>query len=569
MSFRLSLALLSVLVATLAGADSESESRSGVEKRFDAEEIGGSVTPTVFFGDLRDLPPAPVWQPGDPIREIPKLRGESEDPVDPQPARRDPLMDRSPISAGEGLDFEIALNQDGQTFNGIQPPDPDGAVGIDYYIQMINAGGGSTFVVYDKTDGTVAAGPITTDSLGSGACGSGFGDPIVLYDEFADRWVLSEFSGAANAVCVYYSMTGDPVTGGWCGYQFNTPSFPDYPKYAVWENAIVMTSNEGNSPPVYAFDRINMATCGVARPIQRMTVGGLPGFGFEALTPADPDGTPAPAGDPAIVARHRDTEAHGPAGLPTIDHLELWEFDIDFDTPTNTSITGPQVIEIAEFSSNLCGFSTFSCLNQPGGSDLDSLREVLMNRLQYRNFGTHETLVGNMVTNTGTGNGADDAGVRWFELRKTGSTWALHQEGTIAVPGENRWMAGTSMDEGGNLAAAYVHAARAAASSDIFPSHELSGRLASDPLGTMPLGEDNLVAGGGSNNSFRYGDYSDLSVDPVDGCTFWWTGQYNPVVSWSTRIGAFSIDCEDDLPPEIFDDGFESGDTSAWSSTVP
>ncbi len=555
-----------LLVSTVAGA--EPEIVRG------AEVIGGPVVPTVFFGDLRDLPAPEPWKPGDPIKEVPKIRYGQEVPYG-GPQTRDPLMDLSPVDPSDGSDYVVSINQDGQSFSGVQPPDPDGAVGVDYYVQMINSVGGSSFVVYDKGDGSVAAGPVTTDSLGSGDCSSGFGDPIVLYDELAGRWMISEFSDLANAVCVYTSRTSDPVSGGWCNYQFDTPNFPDYPKYAVWPEAIVMTSNEeGSPPPVYALDRANLyspdgVSCPTARPFQRMTVTGLPGFIFEALTPADHDGTPPPAGAPAHVARHRDTEAHGPTGLPTVDQLELWEFTVDFDTPANTMLVGPQVIEISEFSSDLCGLSTFSCLNQPGGADLDPLREVIMNRLQYRNLGGNEVLVGNMVTNTGTGTGADDAGVRWFELRKTGGPWSLFQEGTISVPGENRWMAGTSMDVNGNIVAAYVHAARAAASSDIFPSHEYSGRLAADPTGTMPRGENNLVVGGGSNSSFRYGDYSDVSVDPVDGCTFWWTGEYNPSSQWATRISALKFDACAPVDPTIFVDGFESGDTSAWSTTVP
>lgn len=544
-----------------------------VDVQTGAEVIGGAVVPSVFFGDLRDLPAPAPWRPGDPIREVPKLRGEALPPLG-EPQVPDPLMGRSPVRRSEGGDYTVPINQDGQGFNGIQPPDPDGDVGVQYFVQMINSGGGSSLVFYDKSDGSVAAGPITTDTLGSGGdCANGFGDPIVLYDELAERWFVSEFSGQANAVCVYTSMTADPITGGWCRYQFDTNSFPDYPKYGIWPEAVVVTSNEGNSPPVYAFDRANLyspdgSSCPTARPIQKMTVDGLPAFPFDVLTPADLDGAAAPPGRPAIVARHRDTEAHGPAGLPDVDHIELWELSVDFDEPANTTLVGPQVIEISEFSSDLCGFSTFSCLNQPGGADLDPLREPIMNRLQYRVVGGEEILVGNMVTNTGTDNGADDAGVRWFELRRGTGSWGLFQEGTIGVPGENRWMAGTSMDGDGNIVAAYVHAAReAAGGTDIFPSHEFTGRLASDPAGTMPRGENNLVVGAGNNSSFRYGDYNSMAVDPVDGCTFWWTGQYNPSGQWSTRIAAFRFNaCTGGV---IFTDGFESGDTSAWSTTVP
>ncbi len=209
--------------------------------------------------------------------------------------------------------------------------------------------------------------------------------------------MLSETSFDANAVCVYTSRTADPIAGGWCGYQFDMAEFPDCPKFAVWPEAIVMTGNKSSPPPpqtdqfrpIYAFDRANMyspdgASCPTARPLQRVEVERLLSFGFQALTPADHDGLPPPPGAPANLVRHRDTEAHGPAGLPDEDQLELWELSVDFDEPANTVLAGPQVIPISEFSSNLCGFVFFDCMHQPGGPDLDPLREVVMNRLKDR-----------------------------------------------------------------------------------------------------------------------------------------------------------------------------------------
>jgi hypothetical protein len=304
--------------------------------------------------------------------------------------------------------------------------------------------------------------------------------------------------------------------------------------------------------------------CPTARPSQRFTVTGLPGFLFEALTPADFDGPSLPpGGSPAYALRHRDTEGHGPGGLPTVDQLEIWELTVDFDVPGNSLLVGPQVLEISEFSSNLCGFTTFECLNQPGMTDdLDPLREVVMNRLQYLRTGDTERLIGNMVTNLGTGSGADDAGVRWFELHKSGGPWSVFQEGSVGALGENRWVGAIAMDRDANIALGYVHA-----SADLAPSNDARGRHAGDPPGTMPRGELSLAAGSAANGSNRYGDYSSLAVDPDDRCTFWWTGEYNAAATWSTRIAAFAFTtC---VEREIFADGFESGNTSAWSATVP
>ncbi|MCA9933066.1 MAG: choice-of-anchor J domain-containing protein, partial [Anaerolineales bacterium] len=166
---------------------------------------------------------------------------------------------------------------------------------------------------------------------------------------------------------------------------------------------------------------------------------------------------------------------------------------------------------------------------------LDPLREVVMNRLAYRNFGDHEVLVGNFVTDIGNNMG----GVRWFELRKVGAgAWTLYQEGTYApTTTDNRWMGAIAMDGSGNIALGYN-----VSSQTIYPSLRYAGRLESDPLGTLPQGEYTLVNGTAVNGSNRYGDYAAMSVDPEDDCTFWFTGQWNGASSWSTRIGAFKFD---------------------------
>lgn len=196
---------------------------------------------------------------------------------------------------------------------------------------MINGGGGALFTIHDKTSGAVITGPTNLDSLGSGNCSNGFGDPVVLYDRDADRWMLSEFSSSGNRLCVYVSLTSDPIGGGWCNYDFTATNFPDYPKYAAWPDAYYVGSNE-NSPAAYAFDRANMLTCTTARPIQRFTAPQLGGFGFQALTPSDLDGTDLPpAGSPAYFLRHNDDEAHG-GSTPGQDFLQIFEFDVDTAT---------------------------------------------------------------------------------------------------------------------------------------------------------------------------------------------------------------------------------------------
>ena len=492
--------------------------------------------PRIINVDLRDLPVARAWQPGDAIKEIPRRRTRNTEIKEKPEPQIDPLLElQANAGAGSFETVTAGLNFAGQGFTGVNPPDTVGDVGLNYYIQSINGSGGALYVVYNKADGSVAAGPFSMDSLGSGSCASGLGDPVILYDQQAGKWFISEFSGSSNTLCVYISQTSDPITGGWYNYAFNTTNFPDYPKYGVWSDAYYVGTNE-NTSRLYAFDRDSMLV-GAPASAQSFNATNLSGFGFQMVTPADIDGdTAPPAGSPAYFMRHRDDEVHSGGTIAGQDQLQIYEFSVDWNTPANSSLTGPINIAVTEFDSSLCGLTSFACFPQPGTSTtLDPLREVVMFRLAYRNFGTHEALVGNLVTDV---NGADHGGIRWFELRKVGAgAWSVHQEGTYAPDGLNRWMGGIAMDGSGNIGLGYN-----VGGTTRFPSLRYTGRLSGDALGVMTQGEFSIVEGTASNNSNRYGDYSSMSIDPVDDCTFWFTGMYNLSGSWTTRIASFSFD---------------------------
>ena len=530
---------LSLILCTAVAGRAQDRSRTL------GAEVSPPVTPYVFNGDIRDLPPAPEWHPGDPIHEIPRRHNPRPDklnldliPLGPKLLKQDPLLELQDSARASLLDPFFStpiLNFAGQAFAGASPPDTVGDVGRDYYIQMVNASGGARFNVYNKNNGSLAAGPTLLETLGAGgACASGFGDGIVLYDQLADRWLMSEFAGSGFHLCVYISQTSNPIVGGWFRYDFSTPNFPDYPKYAVWPDAYYVSSNE-NSPAAYALDRTRMLQ-GLSATSQRFTAPDLPHFGFQALTPSDQDGIlPAPAGSPNYFMRHRDDEAANPGSNdPIHDFLEIWRFHVDFAVPANSTFTGPTNIAVSEFDSDLCGFFSFNCFPQPGtGTTLDPLREVVMWRLQYRNFGSYETLASNLVTDV---DGTNHGGIRWFELRKSGAgPWTLYQEGTYAPDVHHRWMASLGIDGVGNMAMGY-----SVSSTTVFPSIRYVGRLQNDPLGTMPQGENSLVGGTGSSSTNRWGDYSALSVDPSDNCTFWYTHE-RANGTWSTQIGAFKF----------------------------
>ncbi len=508
--------------------------------------VSPPVTPFVVDVDLRDLPSAPDWQPGMPVREVPRREFHPPEVIPPEPGPHgDPLADLQ-RSVGESWGDAFTTpsrNFTGFGYQGVDPSDPVGDVGPNHYIHASNAGGSSVIRIYDKAEPVPNLLANTTMSAiagGTGSCSSGYGDPVVIHDQFADRWLLTEFASGGNTLCVYMSQTADPVAGGWYVYQFNFPSFPDYHKWGVWRDAYGMAANE-SSPSAYAFDR-SALLAGAAATYQRFTAPDLSGFGFQTLTPADTDGPELPpAGSPIPFIRHIDNEAHSGFSGPG-DYLQLWFLHVDWATPGNSTFTAPPTIQVAEFDSALCGLSSFYCIGKPGvpqgsSSSLDPLREPVMYRFVYRNFGDHETLVGNLATDV---NGADLAGVRWFELRGTGSSWGLFQEGTYSLDTVNRWMGSIAMDGSGNIAMGYS----VSNSTSVYPGLRYAGRLAGDPPGTLPQGEASIFEASSNNGSNRWGDYASINVDPADDCTFWFTGMFGGPSSgqWSTRIASFKFD---------------------------
>lgn len=542
--------ILGTLITTLAVGNAQAVTKSG------AEFVGETVYPAIVTVDLSQVEPSHQWKQGDPIKEIPLRFQRPKGWQRPEAAERgfgfDPLAKRQLDLGTNNFDFNTMLvNTEGQGFSGVNPSDTNGDIGIDYYIQSINNSSSSGVLILDKNDGTtVAQFSMSAIAAGSGTgCGSGRGDPIILFDQLADngagqpkgRWVLTEFT--STSFCVYISKTHNPTgsqdSSTWYIYEFSSASggLPDYPKFGVWQDAYYVGANENNRQ--YAFDRTNMLNGSPARGYQVFSTAGLPGFGFQHMMPADADGeTPPPAGSPGIFMRHRDSEYHGDAGGD--DVLEIWEFTTDFDTPANSSITGPTNIVVSEFDTNLGGTS-FGDLSvpQPSGTNLFPLKQPLMWRVQYRIIDDKQYLVGNMVTDV---DGNDYHGVRWWQLERpitvTSGGWTLKDEGTYTLnDGVHRWMASAAMDGSGNIAIGYN-----TSGSSVYPGMRYAGRLADDPAGTMPRGEVSIIEGSASNGSSRYGDYSSISVDPVDDCTFWYSSQYNPSSSWSTRVASFRFE---------------------------
>ncbi len=431
------------------------------------------------------------------------------------------------------------------------PPDPVGDVGPDHYVAMSNL----HFAVYDKS-GALLYGPAANNTLWSGFGGDcqsdNDGDPVVIYDQLADRWILTQFtaSGPNYYNCMAISTSPDP-TGTYYRYAVSTGgNFPDYPKYGMWPDAYYISTRDfdGLGGPfvgvgAYAINRAQMIAGDPSPQIISFLVprGSTPYNVGDGLLPADLDGnTPPPTGSPTYFVGSMDNG--GQYGAPQ-DALTLWKFDVDFTTPANSSFTLTDTIPIAPYDTQFSACSGRDCIPQPGTSnklDILSYRQRPMNRLAYRNFGTHEALVTNQSVEAAPG----IAGMRWWEIRDPNGTPVIHQEGTFApgvTDGIHRWMGSIAMDEAGNMALGYS----ASDATSTYPSVWYTGRLAGDPLGTMSQGEGSIIDGTGSQTSYeRWGDYSSMNVDPTDDCTFWYVNEYLPTSSgsgWQLRIGSFKF----------------------------
>ncbi|MGH9311031.1 MAG: hypothetical protein ACRD1U_16765 [Vicinamibacterales bacterium] len=436
--------------------------------------------------------------------------------------------------------------------NGPVPPDPVGDVGLTQYVAMAN----TRYAVYSKA-GALQLGPININTLWAGFGGpcqaENAGDPVVIYDQLANRWVLMQFTadGPTFFVCLAISTTAD-ATGAYFRYSIGTgTNFPDYPKISMWPNAYVVTTREFSSAGpfagvgVYGLNRSQaLAGAAGAQIISFLaTPGGTPYRMGDGLLPADLDGTRLPpAGSPAYLVGSQDNG--GPYGAPS-DALNLWKFNPNFATPASSTLALTNTIPVAAFDSilNACG-GTRNCIPQPGTAqriDHQGYRQRLLHRLAYRNHGTHESLVSNQSVEVSTA--PSMSGIRWYEVRRPNAAPFIHQQGTYGpgtTDGIHRWFGSVAQDQNGNMALGYSVSNATA----VFPGMRYTGRLVTDALGTLPQGEGTIVNGSGSqtSTSARWGDYTSMNVDPTDDCTFWYVNEYFPVTSsfaWRLRVGSF------------------------------
>ena len=526
--FRMQLLAVLILALTFAAP-------GGKQNQIVPASAQGSAPVTVIHDYRHDVSPpvrdiVPVPQPLRPEHEKSHLRRVSQHQNEADPVVQD-------FNFAAAMPSPL-LNFDGIPFPGVAcncaPPDTNGEVGATQYVQIVNEG----FQVFNKSTGASVFGPVGISTLWSGFGGvcqsNGAGDPVVLYDQIANRWVISQFAGVSVPTdeCVAVSTTSD-ATGSYNRYGFHLgTNFFDYPKLSVWPDAYYMSMNVFNSsgtaflgPQPFAFNRAAMLA---GSPATLITPGITGGSSEETYLPSDLDGnTLPPAGAP-------NTFVEWPSGSP-LAH-KVFHFHVDFATPANSTFTLFTTVPAAGFT-QLCPI-TRGCVPEPNGSSLDAIADRLMFRLAYRNFGDHESVVGNYTVSSG-----GVAGIRWFELRNvTSGPVTMFQQSTYQPDTTWRWMGSAAMDRNGNMAIGY-----SASSSTVVPALRYAGRLATDPLNTLAQGEALLFAGLGSQTgtSNRWGDYSDLTIDPVDDCTFWYTNEYYPSGSsqfnWRTRIGSFKF----------------------------
>jgi hypothetical protein len=475
----------------------------------------------------------------------------------------------APITNFEGLSNQDNFNVLGFRVN---PPDPVGDVGPNHYVEMINL----VFAVYSKS-GTKLLGPASLGSLWAGFpvtdCANNAGDPIVVYDQFSDRWLLSQFTSVGPKYwnCIAISQTGDP-TGAYYRYAFITQDdpdlaggtfFPDYPKYGVWKDSYVLTTRDFGEVDeygisVYALEKNKMVEGDPnARAVQFFLdsrVVPLEDIG-DGLLPADVDGKTKPKQDvpiPIVGTQDDDFTAYG----ATVDALNIWELDVHWNANADADATLVLATQlpVAEFDSvypcnGVPGIAR-DCLPQPGivntaqFLDILSYRQRPTWRLAWRAFKDYDS----MVTNQSVEAAPNVAGARWYEIRRgEAGTYTVHQQGTYApADGVHRWMGSIAQDKNGAMALGYsvVNA------TTVFPGIRYTGRVSTDPLGQMPQGEGTIINGTGVQTTVnsRWGDYTSMNVDPVDDCTFWYVNEYytaagqaSSPAGWQTRIASLKL----------------------------
>ena len=507
-------------------------------------------TARAFNGDLRTLPR---------VKPVERERQELEDPpLNPRmyvpPGGTIPTTQASIPSVAPGINapapptLNVFEGLDRFNWGAGSPPDPNGDVGPTYYIQTVNTSIG----VFRKTDGAQITAFTFDTFMSQGHFGNlcdtnNFGDPVVLYDTFEDRWIITDFAfvldGSGNVIgpafqCVAASQSGDPVAGGWTFYSTQlSDALGDYPKFGIWPDGLYMSANMFSfgagsvfkNARVFAFNKAQMYAGSPTVQIVSFDVGG----GDFTVVPSNArlqTGTP-PAGEPNFfLSTWLFTNA-----------LTVYKFHVDWNSISLSTFTGPDI----PINGSSWPNAAVANAAQPGTATLlDVLQIRAMVQNQYTNLGGAESLWVSHTVRRGNTSGL--AAPRWYQVNVTGGTVASPTlQGTTWDPDGanviNRFMPSLAIDRAGNLAMGY-----STSNGTVFPSINYAGRLATDPVNTFSQTEQMFFTGTASQTGInRWGDYSAMTLDP-DGCTFWYTNEYaNPADQtsnhrWLTKFGSFT-----------------------------
>ncbi|MEY2539192.1 MAG: hypothetical protein QOG67_2932 [Verrucomicrobiota bacterium] len=511
-----------------------------------------------FDGDIRHLPPpkARKIRPEKPEHEPPDadiyLPGASA-PIGSGSAPAAALSAPAPTPGNsfEGIHFTETCNG-GQCGDG-HPPDTNGDVGPSYYIQTVNTAIG----IYDKGTGARVAGFTFNNLMSQGNFGNlcdtdNFGDPVVLYDTFNDRWIITDFAFIAtptNAIqsppgafqCFAVSKSGDPVAGGWNYYSIAvSDALHDYPKLGVWPDGIYMSANmfgyaansTFNNVRVWAFNKAQMYAGNPGVQVVSFDapskISGVSVFTMLPSNARAQAGTP-PSGSPNYFA--------SVWGLTNT--VRVWKFHADWNNTANSTFTGPTNV-----TTSGTWASPPKTVPEKDGNNLDSLGPRLMVQNQYSNIGGAESLWNSHAVQ---GSSTSQAAVRWYQIGVTGGTVAANtiQSATWNPDSKNRWIPSVAVDHTGNMAIGY-----SVSDSTTYPAIRYAGRLSSDPANTLGQTETSMIEGTGAQTGTfsdgtvneRWGDYSGMSLD-LDGCTFWYTNEYyvSNGADDHSRIGSFKF----------------------------
>ncbi|MBI1837804.1 MAG: T9SS type A sorting domain-containing protein [Flavobacteriia bacterium] len=472
-----------------------------------------------------------------PYVEKKKAHKESEDREHRQPQKfvytmedgvvygEDPAVRQTAMGTKNPANKAPIKNWAGQPANGSRPLDPTGAAGTNHYVQAVNA---SPFRVYNKSTGNI----MLTANIGTlwNPDTPNEGDPIVMYDRFADRWFIAQFGSPAK-IYIAISTTNDP-TGSYYTYTFNSAQFPDYLKFSIWADGYYMTSNQGGR--MYCFERDQMLLGNASSRAVTATFTTGSTSGFYCPLSADADDVLPTVGTPCPFFAYADNAWGGGA----VDGVKIWNMAVSWGATPTASITLNTTVSTSAFDASYD--SGWDDISQPGTSQkLDGIGGVATYRAQFRTWNGYNTV----LLNWGVKLSATQRSIRWVELRQNQTTgaWTLYQEGTYAPDTHSRWIGSIAMDDNGSIGLAYCKS-----STSVYPSLAYTGRLAGDPLGTMTFAETVAAAGTSAETSAnRYGDYSQLSLDP-DGVTFWHTGEYTTSGNTNTRIFSFQFPITND-----------------------